>query len=98
MPFLIKAPDLPDALARRMEVREKHLAALAGYKAAGKVLYAAAMENDKGELCGSLMALDMTREEIDQLLADEPYLHNNVWDRARLEIIPIRPAPGFQKQ
>ncbi len=97
MPFLIKAHDLPDALPRRMAVREQHLAALAEYKAAGKVLYAAAMENDTGELCGSLMALDMTREDIEALLAAEPYLHNNVWDRDRIEIIPIRPAPGFQK-
>lgn len=97
MAFLIKAHDLPDALSRRMEVREKHLAALAGYKEAGKVLYAAAMLDDAGNLCGSLMAVDMTREEIDALLAAEPYLHNNVWDKARMEIIPIKPAPGFQK-
>ncbi len=97
MAFLIKAHDLPDALSRRMEVREKHLAALASYKEAGKVLYAAAMLDDAGNLCGSLMAVDMTRAEVDALLADEPYLHNNVWDRARIEIIPIKPAPGFQK-
>ncbi len=97
MPFLIKAHDLPDALPRRMEVREKHLAALASYKEAGKVLYAAAMLDDAGNLCGSLMALDMTREEIDALLAVEPYLANNVWDKSRMEIIPIKPAPGFQK-
>lgn len=97
MAFLIKAHDLPDALSRRMEVREKHLAALAGYKEAGKVLYAAAMLDDGGNLCGSLMALDMTREEIDALLAAEPYLANNVWDKSRMEIIPIKPAPGFQK-
>lgn len=97
MPFLIKAHDLPDALSRRMEVREKHLAALAAYKEAGKVLYAAAMLNDKGELSGSLMALDMTRDEIDALLAAEPYLANNVWDKTRIEVIEIKPAPGFQK-
>lgn len=97
MAFLIKAHDLPDALARRMEVREKHLAALASFKEAGKVLYAAAMLDDAGNLCGSLMALDMTREEIDALFAAEPYLENNVWDKSRMEIIPIKPAPGFQK-
>lgn len=97
MAFLLKAHDLPNALDRRMAVREQHLAALAGYKEAGKVLYAAAMLDDAGNLCGSLMALDMTREEIDALLAVEPYLANNVWDKARMEIIPIKPAPGFQK-
>lgn len=97
MAFLLKVHDLPNALDRRMAVRERHLEALAGYKEAGKVLYAAAMLDDAGNLCGSLMALDMTREEIDALLAVEPYLANNVWDKARMEVIPIKPAPGFQK-
>lgn len=97
MPFLIKAHDLPDALPRRMEVREKHLAALAAFKEAGKVLYAAALVNEKGEMAGSLMAVDMTRDEIEKLMAAEPYLHNNVWDPARIEVIEIKPAPGFQK-
>ena len=98
MPFLLKAHDLPDALERRMAVREKHLAALASYKEAGKVLYAAAMTDAADKLCGSLMVLDMTRDEIDALLASEPYLEANVWDKSRMEIIPIRVAPGFEKK
>lgn len=95
MPFLIKAHDLPDALPRRMKVRQLHLDALAGYKADKKVLYAAALLNDNGELCGSSLVVDMTRDEIDTMLKNEPYLHNNVWDKNRIEIIPCKPAPGF---
>ena len=55
MPYMIKAHDLPDALPRRMEVRQAHLDSLAGLKAEKKVLYAAALLNDKGELCTSLV-------------------------------------------
>lgn len=95
MPYLIKAHDYPDALPRRMEVRQLHLDALAGLKAQGKVLYAAAMLNDKGELCGSTMFVDLTRDEVDALLRIEPYILNNVWDKDRIEIIAVKPAPGF---
>lgn len=95
MPYLIKAQDLPDALPRRMEVRQQHLDALAGLKAQKKVLYAAAMLNEKGELCGSTMFLDLSRAEIDALLKSEPYILNNVWDPKRIEIIEVKPAPGF---
>lgn len=95
MPYLIKAPDLPDALPRRMEVRQAHLDALAGYKASKKVLYAAALLNDNGDLAGSSLVVDMTREEIDAMLKNEPYILNNVWDMSKLEIIPVKPAPGF---
>ena len=95
MPYLIKAHDLPDALPRRMEVREAHLAALAGLKAEKKVLYAAALLNDKNELAGSLMVVDLTREQIDAMLKAEPYVLNNVWDKSRIEIIPVKIAPGF---
>lgn len=98
MPFLLKAHDLPNALERRMAVRESHLSALAVYKDQGKVLYAAAMLDDAGNLCGSLMMLDMTREEIDALLTVEPYIQANVWDTSRIEIIPVRVAPGFDKK
>lgn len=95
MPYLIKAHDLPDALPRRMEVRQAHLDALAGYKAAKKVLYAAALLNDNGDLAGSSLVVDMTREEIDTMLKAEPYILNNVWDMKRIEIIRVKPAPGF---
>lgn len=97
MPYMIKAHDYPNALDKRMAVREQHLAALADLKAAGKVLYAAAMLNDKGELAGSLMMMDLTREEIDALLRIEPYILGGVWDKDRIEIVEIKPAPGFAK-
>lgn len=95
MPYLIKAHDLPDALPRRMEVRQAHLDALAGLKAQKKVLYAAALLNDKGVLAGSTMFVDLTRAEIDAMLAAEPYILNNVWDKNRIEIIECKVAPGF---
>jgi uncharacterized protein YciI len=97
MPYIIKAHDFPDALPRRMEVREKHLEALSGYKADGKVLYAAAMLNEREELAGSMLVVDMTLEDIQSMLLVEPYILHRVWDKDRLEIIPCKPAPGFGK-
>lgn len=95
MPYLVKAHDLPDALPRRMEVRQQHLDALAGLKEQKKVLYAAAMLNDKGELAGSMLIVDLSPEEIDEMLKAEPYILNNVWDESRIEVVPVKIAPGF---
>lgn len=95
MPYLIKAHDLPNALERRMEVRQQHLDALAELKAQKKVLYAAALLDDAGALAGSTLVVDLTLAEIDTLLAKEPYILNNVWDKDRIEVIACKVAPGF---
>jgi uncharacterized protein len=93
MAFLITAPDYADALPRRMETRQAHLDALAGLKAEGKVLYAAALLNDNGDMAGSVLVMDMPdRAAIDTWLLSEPYILKNVWDRERLSIQECRPA------
>jgi len=93
MPFLITAPDYTDALERRMATRQAHLDALAGLKAEGKVLYAAALLNDNGDMAGSVLVMDMPdRAAIDAWLATEPYILQNVWDKERLTIQGCKPA------
>ena len=52
MPYIIMAHDHKDALPRRMESRQAHMDALAPLKADGKVLYAAAILNDNGDMAG----------------------------------------------
>lgn len=95
MPYLIKALDFSDALPRRMEVREKHLEGISALKAQKKVLYAAALMNERNELAGSMLIVDLTMPEIQEMLKSEPYILNRVWNPDHLEITACRPAPGF---
>lgn len=93
MPFLINAPDYPDALERRMATRQAHLDALAALKAEGKVLYAAALLNDNGDMVGSVLVMDLPdRAAVDAWLAGEPYILQNVWDKDRLTVHACKPA------
>jgi uncharacterized protein YciI len=91
MPFIVYAEDYPDALQRRMATREKHLDALKGLKGVGKVLYAAALLSDTGDMRGSMLVFDFaTRAEVDAYLKDEPYIHANVWEK--ITITACKPA------
>jgi uncharacterized protein YciI len=93
MPFIINAPDYPDALERRMAARQSHLDALAGLKAEGKVLYAAALLNDNGDMAGSVLVMDLPdRAAVDAWLTGEPYILQNVWDKDRLTVQACKPA------
>ena len=96
MPYIIMAHDHKDALPRRMESRQAHMDALAPLKAEGKVLYAAAIINDNGDMAGSMIVVDFpSRAEVDAYVAAEPYVKNNVW--GDIKITQCKPAPLFAK-
>ncbi|HCS22164.1 MAG TPA: YciI family protein [Alphaproteobacteria bacterium] len=98
MPYIITAHDFPNALDKRMAARQAHLDALAGMKAEGKVLYAAALLNDNGDMAGSMLVVDLPdTAAIDAWLETEPYILQGVWDKARISIQPCRPAPSAPK-
>lgn len=93
MPFLVHAPDYPDALERRMAARQAHLDALAAMKAEGKVLYAAALLNDNGDMAGSVLVVDLPdRAAVEAWLESEPYILQSVWDKNRLSVQACKPA------
>jgi uncharacterized protein YciI len=93
MPFIVTAPDFPNALDKRMAARQAHLDALAGMKAEGKVLYAAALLDDNGDMAGSMLVVDLPDvAAIEVWLANEPYILQGVWDKSRITIQPCRPA------
>ncbi|MFN7113038.1 MAG: YciI family protein [Alphaproteobacteria bacterium] len=93
MPFIVTAPDFPNALDKRMAARQAHLDALAGMKAEGKVLYAAALLDDNGDMAGSMLVVDLPDvAAIETWLANEPYILHGVWDKSRITIQPCRPA------
>lgn len=97
MQFVLIARDAKDdkALERRMEHRPAHLEKVQKAIAKGEELLGGAMINEQGNMCGSVMVFDVpSREYLDDLLKDEPFITQKVWDH--IEIIPIRLAPGFE--
>ena len=86
MQFMIKAYDGEGMLDRRMAVRPRHLE---GMRALGKrVVVAGGLLDDEGKMKGSVLVLDFTsRAELDQYLANEPYILEQVW--AKVEVEPM---------
>ncbi|NQY79311.1 MAG: hypothetical protein HRT47_03255 [Candidatus Caenarcaniphilales bacterium] len=97
MPFTLIAYDHTDmnAYARRLEVREEHLEMAETMRIDGKLLYAVAlMDQFQEKIIGSVMVFNLeSKEEIDQYLAEEVYVKNNVWDQ--IQVFPGKVAPGF---
>jgi len=93
MQYLIIAYDNENALDRRLEVREEHLAGANKYLDEGKFINVAALiEEDK--MVGSTLIVDFENEnEIDEWLANEPYVKNNVWNMDEFQMVPIRTLP-----
>ena len=82
----------PEALARRLAVRETHLALARQMKAEGKIIQAGALLGSGGRMTGSLLVVSFaSRAELDDWLATDPYVTGGVW--RQIEVHPFRPAP-----
>lgn len=93
MQFLLIAYDGkdPDALLRRMNVREDHLMKISGLKKAGEFILGGAILDDSGKMIGSMIVYDFPdRQALDERLKSEPYFTEGVWER--IEIQPFRLA------
>ena len=88
MQFLIRAYDGPDMLARRMEVRPRHLE---GMKELGAhVVCAGGLLDDEGKMKGSALVVDFEdRAALDAYLADEPYVAEHVWEKIEVEPLNV---------
>lgn len=98
MQFVVIARDAKDdqALDRRMAARADHIAACDQALARGEQLYGAALLNDEGKMCGSIMVFEYpSRADLDAWLKKEPYIAAKVWDD--VEIIPCKTGPSFEK-
>lgn len=96
MHFTVIAKDATDAgaLDRRKATREAHLVGVEKLRLEGKQILGAALLNDVGEMCGSLMVFDApSKDELERWLAADPYTANKVW--GSIEILPCKIAPGF---
>ena len=84
MQFIIKAYDGEGKLDKRMEVRPRHLE---GMKILGnKVIAAGGLLDEEGRMKGSMLVVDFNdRAEVDEYLANEPYVLEGVWEKIEVE-------------
>jgi uncharacterized protein YciI len=97
MQFLLVAHDGedPDALARRLAVREQHIAYSNEAIKRGEQLIGAAILSDTGTMRGSMMVVDFpSRVELDQWLEKEPYVLGGVWKT--ITVYPCKVGPSFE--
>ncbi len=96
MQFIVIGHDLPDALPRRLEVRQKHIDLCNEMKAKGTMLYGVALVDDDGKMKGSMVVCDFPDEDaLDAYLKEEPYITGKVW--GKVEVLPCKVGPSFAK-
>ena len=84
MQYIITAYDGEGMLAKRLEVRPRHMENLANVK--GKILCAGGLLTEEGQMKGSVLVMDFEiREDLDAYLASEPYLQAKVWEKVEIE-------------
>lgn len=94
MQFVILGYDAndADALNRRMSVRENHLKLAKGNFNSGKLLFAAGLLNEQGQMIGSNMVMEFDSEtELNDYLNNEPYVKGSVWQE--IKVFPANVAP-----
>ncbi|KAF9512058.1 hypothetical protein BS47DRAFT_1298204 [Hydnum rufescens UP504] len=96
--FLVYAPDLtdPDAFARRMAARERHVANAAtlgakGFiKVGGALLTPESITGGERKLIGSTLIVESTDiESVRKVIEADIYYTSNVWDPKALVITPF---------
>ena len=88
MQFLIRAYDGEGKLDRRMEVRPRHLEGMK--KLSEHIISAGGLLDDDGKMKGSALIIDFgSRKELDDYIANEPYVVENVWEKVEIEPINV---------
>lgn len=105
MEFLVIAHDHIDdaALARRMVVRERHLASARRSIESGNMLIGGAILDEEGRMVGSMTVVSFPdRAAFERWLRTVPYNKNGVWEK--VEVYPYHVAvaawtdPGDREQ
>ena len=98
MQFLVLGHDGADAkaLERRLAARDSHLALGDTLREAGRLLYAAAILDEKEKMVGSVLICEFnSRQDLDDWLKIEPYVIGKVWEK--IEIRPCKVGSSFYK-
>ncbi|MEP6683181.1 MAG: YciI family protein [Parafilimonas sp.] len=91
--FLILAEDYKDenALNRRLAIRETHLQRMREEKKAGRFIIGGAKLNDRKNMYGSMLILDLENENaVWKWLHVDPYFTAKVWEE--IHIYPFKIA------
>lgn len=84
MQFIIRAYDGEGMLAKRMEVRPRHLEGIERIRE--HVICAGGMLDGEGKMKGSVLIMEYeNREQLDEYLANEPYVQEHVWEKIEVE-------------
>ncbi|SHH44599.1 hypothetical protein SAMN02745229_00463 [Butyrivibrio fibrisolvens DSM 3071] len=96
MQFIVKAYDGAGMLDKRMEVRPRHLEGMS--KLGDHIICAGGLLDDEGKMKGSALILDFdSRKELDDYLANEPYVLEKVWEKIEVDNINVVIANGINK-
>lgn len=94
MQFLVKAMDYTDAEAidRRMQHRETHLAGVREMIANGSFLSGGAILDNDGKMIGSTLHLEFeSREALQSHLDNDPYIAGKVWENIEIDAVKLVP-------
>ena len=82
--FVVRAYDGEGMLEKRLEVRPRHLESIKRIRE--HVVCAGGLLDDEGKMKGSLLVIEFeSRQELDEYLANEPYVQEHVWERIEVE-------------
>ena len=88
MQFIVKAYDGKGMLEKRMAVRPRHLEGMS--RLGAHVVCAGGLLDDEGKMKGSVLIMDFqSREELDNYLANEPYVKEHVWEKIEVERLNV---------
>ena len=88
MQFLIRAYDGEGKLDKRMEVRPRHLESMKSLNS--HIISAGGLLDEEGRMKGSALIMDFeSRKELDDYLANEPYVLEHVWEKIEVEKINV---------
>ena len=88
MQFMIRALDGKDKLAKRMEVRPRHLEGMERLRS--HIICAGGLLDDEGRMKGSVLIFDFpSRTDLDTYLASEPYVLEQVWETVEVETMNV---------
>ena len=88
MQFIVRAYDGEGMLEKRMEVRPRHLEGMDRLR--DHIICAGGLLDDDGKMKGSVLVMEFdSREELDQYLANEPYVLEHVWEKIEVERLNV---------